>query len=221
MKEETDQFVAGMNDWHNRTLGLKTVGALKKNHFDAAFFEQPDEVVEKVISFVRPGSTVAFGGSQTARQLDLVNKVAEAGGQVLDHNAAGLSPEEKIEVMRQQQVCDLFICSSNAISLEGELFNIDGHGNRISAMVFGPKKVIVIAGVNKICSDEAASWERIKTIAAPVNMKRLNRPNPCTVAGTCQDCNLLSRGCNAYLRLRKRPSLTDFSVYIVNAQLGF
>ncbi len=221
MKLETDRFVCEMNHWHTQTLGHKTVEALKRNRFDAEFFDKPEDAVKKILEFIKPGSRVAFGGSQTARQLDLVNKVTEAGGMVLDHNAIGLTDGEKLEVMRQQQVCDVFICSSNAISLQGELFNIDGHGNRISAMVFGPKKVIVIAGVNKICSDEAASWDRIHTIAAPVNMKRLNRPNPCTTAGVCKDCNLISRGCNAYLVLRKKPSLTDFSVYIVNSELGF
>jgi len=98
---------------------------------------------------------------------------------------------------------------------------VDGNGNRLSAMIFGPRKVIVIAGINKICIDEQSAWDRIRTTAAPVNMKRLNRPNPCTKEGICMDCSLLTRGCNAYLVLRKKPSMTDLSVFIVNESLGF
>ena len=217
----TDTFVDEMNTWHGRTLGLRTVEALRKNRFDAAFFETRQETVKAVLDMISPGMEVAFGGSQTAKQLDLQKLVAEAGGIILDHNAAGLTDMQKLEVMRRQQVCDVFICSSNAISLQGELFNIDGHGNRIAAMAFGPRKVIVIAGVNKLCADEEAAWQRIRTLAAPINFKRLNRPNPCAKYGVCMNCNLPTRGCNIYVATRRRPSLTDFSVFIVNESLGF
>jgi hypothetical protein len=217
----TDTFVSEMNTWHGRTLGLKTVEALRKNRFDAAFFETRQETVETVTGMISPGMEVAFGGSQTAKQLNLQKLVADKGGIILDHNAAGLTDEQKIEVMRRQQVCDVFICSSNAISLQGELFNIDGHGNRIAAMAFGPRKVIVIAGVNKLCADEEAAWQRIRTIAAPINFKRLYRPNPCAKYGVCMNCNLPTRGCNIYVATRRRPSLTDFSVFIITESLGF
>jgi hypothetical protein len=126
-----------------------------------------------------------------------------------------------MEVMRQQQICDLFICSSNAISLQGELFNIDGHGNRVAAMSFGPRKVIVVAGTNKIVADEEAAWQRIRTVAAPINFKRLNRPNPCAKYGVCMNCNLNSRGCNIYVATRRKPPMMDFHVFIVNEPLGF
>lgn len=217
----TETFVSEMNSWHGRTLGLRTVEALRKNRFDAGFFETRQETAKAVLDMISPGMEVAFGGSQTAKQLNLQKLVADKGGIILDHNAAGLTDEQKIEVMRRQLVCDVFICSSNAISLQGELFNIDGHGNRIAAMAFGPRKVIVIAGVNKLCADEEAAWQRIRTIAAPINFKRLNRPNPCAKYGVCMNCNLPTRGCNIYVVTRRRPSLTDFTVFIVNESLGF
>jgi hypothetical protein len=88
-------------------------------------------------------------------------------------------------------------------------------------MTFGPSKVIVIAGTNKICTNEDTAWERIRNLAAPVNYKRLQRPNPCVKSGSCMNCNLPTRGCNIYVALRKKPSLTDFSVFIVNETLGF
>lgn len=207
--------------WHSATLGRRAVEALTRNLFDAMFVETIAEAVAEVIKFVKPGSTVGFGGSQTTKNMDLADAVVAAGGIILNHNDPGLTQEQRIDVMRRQQVCDVFISSSNAVTLDGALCNVDGHGNRISAMVFGPRKVVVIAGTNKICKDEAAAWERIKAVAAPLNMKRLNRPNPCIKTGQCMDCNLPTRGCNAYLTLRKKPSLTDFSVIIVGEDLGY
>lgn len=217
----TDTFVTEMNTWHGQTLGLKTVEALRKNRFEAEFFETRDETAKAVLDLIQPGMKVAFGGSQTARQLNLQQLVTEKGAVILDHNAAGLSPDEKLEVMRQQLICDVFICSSNAVSLQGELFNIDGYGNRVAAMSFGPRRVIVVAGVNKLVADEQAAWERLRTIAAPINFKRLNRPNPCAKQGVCMNCNLPTRGCNIYVATRRRPAMTEFSVFLMNESLGF
>jgi len=217
----TDTFVTQMNTWHGQTLGNKTVEALHKNRFDATYFETREEAANAVIQLIKPGMEVAFGGSQTAKQLNLQQLVMNAGATILDHNAASLSDEQKLEVMRRQQICDVFICSSNAITLQGELFNIDGNGNRVAAMAFGPRMVIVIAGVNKIVADEEAAWQRIRTVAAPINFKRLNRPNPCTKQGVCMNCNNPTRGCNIYVATRRKPPMMDFSVFIVNDSLGF
>lgn len=217
----TDTFVTDMIAWHGNTLGLKTVESLRRNRFDADFFETRVDAAKAVSRFIKPGMQVAFGGSQTAKQLNLQKLVADIGAIILDHNAPGLSEEEKLEVMRSQQICDLFICSSNAISLQGELFNIDGHGNRVAAMAFGPRRVIVVAGVNKLVADEEAAWQRIRTNAAPINFKRLNRPNPCAKHGICMNCNLPTRGCNIYVATRRKPPMMDFSVFIVNEPLGF
>jgi hypothetical protein len=210
-----------MNTWHGQTLGNKTVEALRKNRFEAAFFEARDKTADAVLEMILPGMEVAFGGSQTAKQLNLQQLISDKGATILDHNASGLSDEQKLEVMRKQQICDVFICSSNAISLQGELFNIDGHGNRVAAMAFGPRRVIVIAGVNKLVADEEAAWQRISTVAAPINFKRLNRPNPCTKQGICMDCNLPTRGCNIFVATRRKPPMMEFSVFIVNESLGF
>ena len=217
----TDTFVNEMNSWHGQTLGLKTVEALRRNRFEASFFETRDETAKAVLQMISPGMEVAFGGSQTARQLNLQQLATDKGAIILDHNAVGLTEEQKLEVMRRQQICDVFICSSNAISLQGELFNIDGNGNRVAAMAFGPRRVIVIAGVNKLVADEEAAWQRIRTVAAPINLKRLNRPNPCTKQGICMNCNLPTRGCNIYVATRRKPPMMEFSVFIVNDSMGF
>ncbi|NVO18742.1 MAG: lactate utilization protein [Bacteroidetes bacterium] len=221
MDIESDLFVAQIQSSHSRILALKAIESLKKNNFHAQFFENELDAAEEVLKFIDKGSSVAFGGSQTVKQLNLPELISGKGAVILDHNKDGLSQEEKIEVMRKQQVCDIFLCSSNALTLDGEIYNIDGNGNRISAMIFGPRKVIILIGVNKICSDESSAWQRVKNISAPKNMLRLGRPNPCTKSGICMDCKLPTRGCNAYLVLRKKPSLTDISIFIVNKELGF
>lgn len=221
MEDSIHNFVKEMQSWHLRKNALKAVESLRKNHFDAGFFQSGEEVCEIVMKHVKPGMSIGFGGSQTIRQLGLDSLIAESGAEILDHNISGISAEEKMDIMRKQQICDLFICSSNAISIQGELFNIDGNGNRLSAMIFGPKKVIIIAGSNKICRDESSAWDRVRNVASPINMKRMNRPTPCTENGSCTDCNVPSRGCNAFLVLKKKPSLSDISVFIVNEPLGF
>jgi hypothetical protein len=207
--------------WQTETLGTRAVEALKRNYFDAAYFDTKEEASAAVLKFIKPETTVGFGGSQTTRLMGLSEAILEAGGTILNHNAPDLSLDERTEIMRRQQVCDVFICSSNAITLDGYLCNLDGNGNRVSAMIFGPRKVIVIAGTNKICKDETAAWDRIRAVASPLNMKRLSRPNPCTKSGECMDCNLPTRGCNIYVTLRRKPSLTDFSVFIIGENLGY
>ena len=219
--QKTSELMTDEFKWQAATLGRRAVEALKRNYFDALYVDVVPEAVALVIKYIKPGYTVGFGGSKTTKHMGLTDAVTKAGGVILDHNDPELTPEQRTEAMRLQQVCDVFICSSNAVTLDGALCNVDGNGNRISAMIFGPRKVVVIAGTNKICKDEAAAWERVRAIAAPLNMKRLDRPNPCTKSGQCMDCNLPTRGCNAYLTLRKKPSLADFTVIIVGETLGY
>ena len=111
--------------------------------------------------------------------------------------------------------------SSNAITLDGMLVNIDGMGNRVSAMTFGPKKVIVEASVDKICKDEKAAFERLENIASPMNNKRLNTLNPCTKTGTCMNCQSKGRICRVYSVLRRKPIVTDITVVVVGESRGY
>jgi L-lactate utilization protein LutB len=207
--------------WHNDTLGKIAVDALKKNNFNAVYFPNSKEAIEYVMNFIDEGLTVGLAGSVTVKELKIDEKAHKKGAIVLDHNTPGLTPEEKIELRRKQLTCDIFLCSSNAITLDGALVNVDGAGNRIAAMTFGPKKVIVVAGMNKVCQDVDAAFERIKLIAAPQNNKRLNIPNPCINTGVCMDCQNKTRICNIYSVIRKKPLITDFNVVIIGENLGF
>jgi len=139
--------------WYNETTGKRVVDALKKNGFDAMYCPDAAAAVGEVMRFVKPGARVGFGGSVTTRDLKIPEKVREAGGVVLDHQAADLSAEQKAEVRLQQLTSDVFISSTNALTIDGELVNVDGTGNRVAAMIYGPKKVIIVTGVNKVVAD--------------------------------------------------------------------
>ena len=156
----------------------------------------------------------------TLKTLDLPAKIRERGGLVLDHSE-GKTPEERHAIALEEGRSDVFLSSTNAITEKGYLVNCDGNGNRVSAMIFGPRRVMVIAGKNKICADVDEAMDRIVNLAAPPNAKRLNLATPCVETGRCMDCNSPARICRAYTIL-KRPSLgLDFTVIIVGENLGF
>jgi hypothetical protein len=157
----------------------------------------------------------------TVRDLGIQELAAAAGCELLDHNAPGLAQDVKIGLLRRQLTCDLFISSSNAVTLDGEIVNVDGTGNRVAALTFGPKKTVVIVGINKVVRNSDEAFDRIETYASPMNNKRLDRPNPCVKTGVCMDCQGDSRICRVYSILRKRPSMSDFTVIVVGERLGY
>ena len=140
----------------NRLLAEKTVKSLKERNFDAYYTENKSEALELALSLIDKNDTVSFGGSLTMDELGIVEKLYERGNPVIDRNKAE-TREESLEIMRQGLLSDTFIMSSNAISSDGILFNIDGTGNRIAALIYGPKSVIVLAGVNKITADKESA----------------------------------------------------------------
>ncbi|KLU64393.1 MULTISPECIES: lactate utilization protein [Desulfosporosinus] len=210
-----------INEWHNETIGRKAVEALKKNEFDAVYFATAEEAAAFIMNHVKPEMTVGFGGSMTIKNMGIQDKVNAVGGKVLDHGAPGIAPEEKIAISRQEMLSDLYLCSSNAITLDGMLVNVDGLGNRVAAMSFGPKKVIIAAGVNKLCQNEAAAFARLEGIAAPMNNKRLDTPNPCTKSGVCVNCQSPTRICRVYSVMRKKPMAADITVLIIGDSCGY
>jgi L-lactate utilization protein LutB len=207
--------------WHNDTLGAKVAAALTKNNFTATYVKTSQEALEQIIAMISPAATVGVGGSWTIKETGLADKLEARGNTMFNHNKPGLSPEESMEIRRKQLSCDVFLTSSNAITLDGKLVNVDGAGNRIAAMIFGPKKVIVIAGLNKIVHDVEEAERRIKLYAAPINSKRLARPNPCVQTGICADCGSLSRICNVTTVMHKKPAVIDIHIFLVGETLGF
>lgn len=207
--------------WHNEALGMGVCAALRKNGFKAQYVATGAEALELVASSVRPGMTVGFGGSMSLKAIGAPEKVRALGAEVLDHDAPGIDQEKKLELRRAQLTYDLFLSSSNAVTLEGDIVNVDGGGNRVAALTFGPKKTIVVVGTNKIVRDLDEAFDGIETAASPMNNKRLDRPNPCVKAGTCQDCEGETRICRVYQVLRRRPLYSDFTVIVVGEPLGY
>lgn len=202
-------------------LGEKAAAALQKNHFTAAYFPDRAAATAAILAAIPAGATIGVGGSITINQLGLLDTLAQRGHTIYNHNQPGLTAEEAMATRRQEIVSDVFLTSTNALTLDGQLVNVDGSGNRVASMIFGPRKVLVIAGVNKIVKDVDAALARIKMYAAPLNNMRLNRPNPCVKAGECMDCQLATRICNVYSIMAKRPSGTDIAVYIIGENLGY
>jgi L-lactate utilization protein LutB len=210
-----------VEEWRYETVGKAACEALKRSGFDARFAVNGEEALAIVASFVRPGMKVGFGGSMTLRAIGAPEKVKALGAEILDHNVPGLDQERKLEILRSQLTCDLFLSGSNAVTLEGDIVNVDGNGNRVAALTFGPKKTVVVVGANKVVRDLDEALARLETRASPMNNKRLDRPNPCVKTGSCEDCRGETRICRVYQILRRRPSLSDFTVIVVGESLGF
>ncbi|VBB07408.1 Hypothetical protein LUCI_2654 [Lucifera butyrica] len=208
-------------EWHNDLLGEKVVQALIKNNFSAAYVKTRQEACQQILALIPPEATIGMGGSWTVKELGLDEALEVRGNPIFNHNKPGLTPAEAAELRRRQLTADVFLTGTNTVTLDGKLVNVDGNGNRVAAMIYGPKKVIVIAGINKIVKDVEAAERRIEQYAAPINNKRLGRPNPCVQTGVCMDCQLPTRICNVTTILRKRPSATDIHVVVVGEELGF
>lgn len=210
-----------LKEWHVEKSASRTVSALRANGFESAFFASRDELVTKVTEYVRPSMRVGVGGSVTVRQLGLPPICEGKGAVVLDHWREGLTAEEISRIRLDQLTCDLFLSGANGITEKGEIVNIDGIGNRINSITFGPKKVIIIAGFNKICPTLDEALERIRRVAAPMNARRLGLALPCAETGLCHDCRSEVRICRIISIIQRKPNLTDISVYLLNEDLGF
>jgi len=210
-----------VRNWYCEKIGHKAVSALKRNWFDAEYFPSCEEASRRVIEIAQPYKTIGAGGSITVRNLNILNVLEKQGKVIYDHWRPSLSPEEIVSIRRAHLTCDLFLTGANAITLHGEIVNIDGAGNRVCAMTFGPKKVVILAGVNKIVRDVHEGIRRIHEIASPLNCKRLGIKSPCGETGFCNDCESPNRACRITVILERKPMLTDISVFIIGKKMGF
>ncbi len=211
-----------LSRWSWEQKCQKAVEALGTNGFTAIYCATPDEACNYILTAAADALTVGFGGSRTITDLGIQALLAEQGKEILNHGMATLSQEEKLVVMRRQLTCDLFLASSNALTLSGELVNIDGNGNRAAAMFFGPRQVIVAVGRNKLVDGTPQqAIQRIKQWASPPNAKRLNCNTPCAKTGFCSNCNSPERICRVTTIIDRKPRFTDLRVLVINADLGF
>lgn len=177
----------------------------------------------QVVSYAEPATSIGFGGSLSVACMNLTRELRDAGKEILNHGFPNLTPEERMEIMRKQLTCDLFLSSVNAITDDGVIVNIDGNGNRVAAMFFGPKQVVLVIGRNKIVTGGVhAALERIAAVAGPVNAYRLGRKTPCAVTGKCANCSGTCDDsiCRVTTIIKQRPANTPMTILLVNEDLG-
>ena len=195
--------------------------ALKANGFKVIYADNSKEALDKVMSLIPKEAKVGIGGSVTVRDIGLVEAIEKQNNPIFMDWGKPLELKEKLKVRKEALTSDVYLTSSNAITLQGQLVNIDGTGNRVSAMIFGPKKVIIIAGANKLVGTLDEALARIKNIACPLNGKRLNFKTPCALTGKCTDCNSPDRMCKVTVILEKKPNLSDITIVLVGENLGY
>ncbi len=210
----------------------KTLTALRKNQMQAYYCATKEEARAKVAELLQKGDTVTHGGSVTLAQCDIPSLLRNGDYTYLDRSQEGLTREQIEEIYRKAFFSDVYLTSSNAITENGMLFNVDGNANRVAALLFGPKSVIVVAGINKIVADLDEAFDRLRTIASPKNTQRLNCQTYCAKTGECISCknpdSQLGDGCFSEQRICCSYTVCSFQrkkdrikVILVGEELGY
>lgn len=211
-----------MTDMHKKYYekrGNILVKNLQSRHFEAYYCATKEDALAKALELIPKGASVGWGGVMSAAQIGLLDAVRQGDYRAIDRERCK-NPEEKLQAEREAMFADVFLTSANGLSLTGEMVNIDGYGNRVSAIVFGPKTVLVIAGMNKVCDTLEDAVTRARTVAAPLNQQRFMLDNPCTVTGTCADCKSQTCICNQILITRHCRPVGRIKFILVGEDLG-
>jgi len=203
-------------------LRIKTViKNLEKRNMTGYYCENAEQAAEQVLALIPEGSEVSWGGSLTLDQIGVRNMVKE-GNFVVNDPMIYADPLESREARRKSLLSDVFLTSANAVTMDGEIVNIDGIGNRVAAIVFGPKKVIMVVGVNKLVNAEADAVDRIRCEACPPNVVRLGRKTPCSVTGKCAECLIPGETICGQINTIRFSGIDDrIHVILVNEVLGY
>lgn len=204
----------------NKKIGKKVCDALNSRGFAAYYCDSKAEALTKALELIPYGSTVTWGGCKSAEEIGLIDAVKSGQFNALDRDSAK-TPEERNSIMKQAFTCDVYLTGTNAITESGELVNIDGIGNRVAAMTFGPDSVIVIAGMNKLVPNVMDAANRARTVAAPINAQRFDIKTPCKIDGACHDCNSPDSICSYIVRTRRCKPEGRIKVILVGEPLGF
>ena len=203
----------------NLLLGKKMIENLKKRHIDAYYCDNSQEAIRQVLALMPAGSSISWGGSETIRKMGLVDTIHAADYVVYDRDLAQ-SNEEKQDIYRKAFSCDFYLSSVNAISEDGVIVNIDGNGNRVAAITWGPNRVIFVVGMNKVAQNVEAALARSRSTASPTNAARFNIDTPCHADGVCHNCKSTDCICNYIHFLRNSPKGRHI-VVLVGEELGY
>lgn len=193
---------------------------LRSRYFDAHYCTTKEEALEKALSLIPQGASVGWGGATSAQQIGLLQAVRQGDYRPIDRDKCQ-THLEKQQAMRNAMTADVFITGANALSLDGQMVNIDGMGNRVASIIYGPKTVIVIAGMNKVEDTLEKAMIRARTVAAPINQQRFMGDTPCSKTGSCGDCRSESCICNQIVITRHCRPVERIRFILVGEDLGF
>ncbi len=199
----------------------KVIDALNANNIECIFVQSKEDALEKALELIPEGSEVGLGGSVSVEQIGLLERLRTGSYTLHDQYEEGIEMDENFARRRKGIVAKYFVAGTNAITMDGQLVNVDGMGNRVAAQIFGPERVILVAGTNKIVKDVHAAFDRLEKIAAPINAKRVGMATPCADTGECIDCDSPMRICNMYTIIRRMMFPGRVTLILVNESLGF
>ncbi len=192
---------------------------LKSRHFDAFFCATKEEALKKALELIPENATIGWGGAMSCQQIGLMEAVNTGNFRAIDRDKC-TTLQEREQAMRDCIFADVFLTGANALSLDGQMVNIDGTGNRVAAIIYGPKTVLVVAGMNKVMDTLEEAVRRARTVAAPMNQQRFLLDTPCTVTGTCSDCKHERCICNQIVITRHCRPAGRIKFIIVGEELG-
>ncbi len=198
-----------------------TIESLSKKGFRAVYAKNAKEALDYVLTVIGKDETVGVGGSVTLQETGIVDALIERGNTVYWHWLAKKKGEDADETRRKAIIANAYLSSANAITKTGDLVNIDGTGNRVASMLYGPEKIIIVAGRNKITYNYNSAIARIKSIACPKNARRLGLDTPCAKTGKCEECTGASRMCNVTVRIQHPTSGKEMHVVLIGGDFGY
>ncbi len=201
-------------------MAQEIIDIFKKHNINVVIAKSKEDAVEKIMSMIPQGSKVGHSESITLEQIGIFDRIKNNNYVFYDGKSVEKGTTEYEVLFKNAMLSDIYLCGTNAITLDGKLVNKDCYGNRVSAMLFGPKKVIVVVGKNKIVDNVDSALKRIENIAAPKNAQRLNKLTPCTSVGRCMDCDAPDRICHSTVII-ERQMPDRMTLVIINEELGF
>ena len=204
----------------NQSAAESIIKNLEKRNMEGYFFETGAECVKAITDLIEEDSQISWGGSESIKECGLLDALKKGNYTLIDRLTAK-SPEESRELYVKAVLSDYYLMSTNAITMDGELINIDGNGNRVACLIHGPKHIIIVAGMNKVVSDVEAGYARVRDIATPANTKRLNKNTPCFHTGRCGDCLSPECICNQVVITRRSGHPGRIKVFLVAEDLGY
>lgn len=206
----------------NEKVAEDIIKHLETRRMEGSYAPTADQARDEILAMIPEGAVVFRCGSMTAAYMGLWEKVTKLPGvELIDPYQPGISPDEGLERRRRGMTADVMIASSNAITLDGRLVNLDGMGNRVASMVFGPRKVILVVGMNKVAPDLDSAMARVKHYAGPVNAIRIGVNTPCVATGLCSDCRSPQRICNMWSVIEGHMVKGRIHVKLVGENLGY